>query len=445
MGGLITAASQFALTCRQANRPAQVTDLAIMNLVDWFAVTIGARAEPAGVKVAQVVREWGMQGRSPLIVGGTSAPMGAALVNGTLAHCLDYDDLHFPSLSHLSAPTWAAVLAVGASVAADECAMIDAFLAGFEVGARLGDNGVGKAVTDRGWHSTGVHGRLSAAIAAATLLGLDQNGIAHAMAIAATQTSGLTSSFGTMAKPFHAGKAAADGVLAAQLAAQGFEGALDILDSERSLARALVQDGSVTMSLDGLGETWEIERNALKPYACCGLTHAPIDCARELFAGFGSGKLEINAIERIVVETHSLASKVANQRTPRTSLAGKFSLSYCVSLGLNGYTASEADFQLDRLSNANIQSLERRVQLDTDDALEPSAARMRVEYTNGTQHSAAISVSLGNPENPMTWEHLQQKFTPLARPTVGEKTDELFATLRDFERPGAFATALALL
>jgi 2-methylcitrate dehydratase PrpD len=432
MPHLIDAAADYAANARGRNRPAQVSDLALMNLVDWFSVTIGARHAPAALKVAEVVAGMGMSGPSPLFTGGTSAPMGAALVNGTMAHCLDYDDLHFPSLSHLSAPTWAAVMAVAPTVHADERTMVDAFLAGFEIAARLGDNGMGKAVTDRGWHSTGVHGRLSAAIAASVLLNLDTDGIKHAIAIAATQTSGLTTSFGTMAKPFHAGKAAADGVLAAQLAATGFEGAVGILDDERNLASALVQDGTATMRLEGLGERWEIENNALKPYACCGLTHAPIDCARQLFDA-----LDGRDIAQVDVQVHPLATKVANQREPVTPLAGKFSLSYCVALGLRGFHAIETDFVAERLADSSVQSVERNVTLHAVNDLEPCAARMAVQTTTGDTLDCDVPMSLGNPQNPMSWTDLENKFMPLVTTELGAAAGQLFSTLRGFEQPGA--------
>ena len=438
MTNLMQTASRYAASARGRNRPASVNNLAIMNLVDWVAVTLGARQAPAAQKVQRVVAGWGMQGVAPMLLGGTSAPIGAALVNGTMAHCLDFDDLHFPSLAHLSAPTWAAVLALGAQHHAEESLMLDAFLAGFEVSARLGANGVGKAVTDRGWHSTGVHGRISAAIASGVILGLNEQQMAHAIAVAATQTSGLTTSFGTMAKPFHAGKAAADGVLAAELAAAEFEGATQILDDERSLLSALVQDQSVQMSLATLGEDWEIERNALKPYACCGLTHAPIDCGRAIYA-----QLHGAAVTEVEVTTHELAGKVANQRRPTTGLGGKFSLSYCVALALTGYRATETDFSDTRLAEEGIRVLEDRVRLVADNTLEPSAARMTAKLDDGRSLSADVAVSLGNPENPMNWLHLRDKFSSLVEPALGDRTEALFDTLKGFEAPGAFATAQA--
>src|SRR5438132_1443588 len=150
--------------------------------------------------------------------------------------------------------------------------------------SRLG-GGLGEAVTARGWHSTGVFGRLGAAAAGAALLRLGAARALHALGSAATQSGGLTASFGTMAKPFHAGKAAMDGVVAAQLAAAGFTAATGLFEPGGGLDTALVQDRSVTFaSLDTPGDLsgWRILDNSFKPYAACHLTHPAVDAARAL-------------------------------------------------------------------------------------------------------------------------------------------------------------------
>src|SRR5439155_22423260 len=145
----------------------------------------------------------------------------SALANGTLAHCLDFDDTYVRAITHTSAPVWAATLALGEEIGADEAAMLSAFVAGFETAARIG-SGLGEAVTARGWHGTGVFGRLGATAAASVLLRLDAKQSLHALGAAATQTGGVTASFGSMAKPFHAGRAAMGGIVAAPPAARGF-------------------------------------------------------------------------------------------------------------------------------------------------------------------------------------------------------------------------------
>ena len=145
----------------------------------------------------------------------------------------------------------------------------------------------------------------------------------------------------------------------------------------------------------------------------------------------------------VEVTTHELAGKVANQRRPTNGLGGKFSLSYCVALALTGYRATETDFSDTRLAEEGIRVLEDRVRLVADNTLEPSAARMTAKLDDGRSLSADVAVSLGNPENPMNWLHLRDKFSSLVEPALGGRTEALFDTLKGFEAPGAFATAQA--
>src|SRR5207237_4741800 len=126
----------------------------------------GARDEPAGRIVRDTVAAWNSSGRATVLFGTPAAAPFAALANGTLAHCLDFDDTYVAAVTHTSAPVWAAVLALGEETGADEHAMLAAFVTGFEVASRTG-SGLGEAVTARGWHGTGVFGRLGAAAASA--------------------------------------------------------------------------------------------------------------------------------------------------------------------------------------------------------------------------------------------------------------------------------------
>src|SRR5581483_5682077 len=192
--------------------------------------------------------------------GGTAAAPFAALANGTLAHCLDFDDTHIGAVTHTSAPVWAATLALGEELGADEATMLRAYVAGFETASHLG-LGLGEVVTAHGWHGTGVFGRLGACAAASALLRLDEERALHALGAGATQAGGLTASFGTMAKPFHAGKAAMGGVIAAQLARAGIVAATGVLEPGGGLDNVLVQDGTGRLApTDFTG--WEILNNS---------------------------------------------------------------------------------------------------------------------------------------------------------------------------------------
>jgi len=433
------AASFITGTC-QRECPADVIDLAKQCLADWVGVALGAHGEPAGTSVRMLVESWGASGEAHVLFGGKAPAAMAALVNGTYAHCLDFDDLHFPSVLHLSAPTWAAVLATGAEAHSSERDMLSAFVCGFEIAARLGGNGVGEELSMRGLHPTGVIGRLSASAAATSLLGLDSTKAAMALGISATQACGLQGSFGTDAKPLHAGRAAFDGVMSAQLARTGFRAAADLLDRrEGGLANAILQGSTTSLRLDGLGEEWELRRNALKPYACCGFTHGAIDAARELFS-----KVKGREIEHIQALVHPLAIKVAG-KAPHSPLEAKFSVGYCIALGLSGHRATAVDFAPERLREPALAALFAKVELVADESVAPEGARMHVRTRDGGEHVAEIEASLGNPTNPMSWDDIRDKFLLLTESVLRDRARPLFEVLRDFDRPGRYAEMCAYL
>ena len=417
------------MTTRSLSAHPEVLDTAKKCLTDWIAVALGARQEPAAQAMHRVVNTWHTQGSSRLLLGGTCAPIGAALANGTLAHCLDFDDTHSSSVAHLSGPTWAAVLALGMDLRSSEHEMLAAFIAGFEVGAQFGAGGFGIVVSHYGWHSTGVFGCLAAAAASASLLKLEASAVERALGAAATQTGGLTASFGTMAKPFHAGKAALNGLLAAQMAQADFSGSTLLLEQNEGLGQALVRD-QATMPKVFETERWELLRNGFKPYACCLLTHAAVDSARTL-----RNKLQGKNIVSIEARVHPLTIKLAGKTELTSPLEGKFSTAFVIALGLSGYSASRDDFSLERLRDPTLLSLASKVTLVPDTGLAETAASLLVTCSDGSIIAEQTLIAKGNPDNPMTWTDMYEKFKPLVEPTLGSQTLELFEILKNFEQP----------
>lgn len=412
--------------CRR-NHPEEIVDAAKKCLADWFGVALGACDEPAARAVRASVASMS-QGDALLVSGGTAPSLVAALVNGTTAHCLDFDDTHVDSLAHLSSPTWAATLAAADGKAVTGRELLAAFIAGFETGAALGGQGRGETITKRGLHSTAVFGRLAAAAAASAVLRLSKSQVINAMGVAATQAGGLTASFGTMSKPFHAGKAAMDGLLAAQFSAAGFVAAHDLLDRPEAFAGVLVQDGSMTISANELGHVWQVTQNTFKPYASCLMTHAAIDAAREI-----AKQVDAESVESATVDVHPLGLDVAGKTIVNSDLEGKFSLLYCIALGLLGHRASPADFSAERRNDKVLRAVMSRIQVRPNDRLEKTAALISVRRKDGGELNAKIPLALGNPGNPMTWDALESKFMALAEPRLDGKASELFRTIRSFD------------
>jgi 2-methylcitrate dehydratase PrpD len=423
------AASLGAFIAASATRdtPEAILDAGRLCFADWLAVTIGAGGEDAGRIVRELVAKTGAPGRATVLFGATAAAGSAALANGTLAHCLDFDDTHVGSNTHTSAPVWAATLAVAEAQDATESEMLRAFITGFEVSAHLG-LGMGQPLTARGWHATGTFGRLGAAAATSALLALDRDRAMQALALAATQAGGLTGSFGTMAKPFHAGKAASDGVLAAELASAGLVGAPSVLEPGGGLEQALVQDGGARIK-PAQFETWQILANSVKPYAACHLVHPAVDTAR-------SANLPVADIRRVRASVSPLAMQMTGHTDarPATSLAAKFDLRYCVALALHGRSLSARDFPEPWHLEDTVAATAALVEPQPDPKVGYAAARLDVEHDDGRISTHEIATAKGHPGNPVTWDDMWAKFHGLVSARLGSDTEILFAAIRNLAR-----------
>jgi 2-methylcitrate dehydratase PrpD len=432
--------AEFAQGVMERGLPYEALDAAQFCITDWLAVALGASSLEPVRALRSVVAGWGTAGRAPVLLGEDAAPAPAALVNGTMAHCLDFDDTHVGSIAHISGPTFAAALAVGAQRGASAEQVVRAFAAGFEAAARLGGDGLGIAINQRHIHSTGIVGCFGAAVAAAALSGATKDQFADTLGLAATQAAGLTHSFGTPAKPFHAGKAALNGVLACEMALAGFHGATDLLEPGGGLAKALVQDGSVTSGAIRFDDGWELTRNTFKPYASCLLTHPVIDAARDLRTRLGN-----RSAEAITVFVEPMAVQLAGKASPRTPYEGKFSLAFCTALGLSGHLASWTDFTPANLDDPAMQDLARRVELVCVPEMARTAARLEVVTGDGERLVAETALARGNPGRPMSWNELEAKFASLVDPLAGAQAPLLFTTIRTLGAEGTMTGLLAAL
>ena len=430
--------AEFLASLSQRTLPAEVLDMARLCLADWLGVALGAANEPTAHIVRDTAVQWSNAGSSTVLLGGTASAPVAALCNGTLAHCLDFDDTYVKAIVHTSAPVWAATLAVGESTNASDAELLTAFVGGFEAAARAG-MGLGEMVTARGWHGTGVFGRIGAAAAASVLLKLDAAASLHALGAAATQASGLTASFGTMAKPFHAGKAAMDGVIAAQLAARGFVAAKHLLDAGGGLDRALIQDGTAQLQPPDFS-SWEILQNSFKPYAACHLTHPAVDAAKSARTTLGQS---ISAAS-INAEVGALALQVTGGKTgaPSTSLEAKFDLKYCIALALHGQALSAATFREPWQCSAAVAATAARINVTAAPDLGFASARLRVN-DGSTPSQFDVAVATGHPGSPLTWNDMSEKFLGLLPSDASAQGHSLLAELRTFgTEPTRNATAL---
>lgn len=424
--------------------PPEVIDAALRALVDYLGVAVGASDDAPVRPVRRTVQAWSATGRATIFMGGRTTPALAALANGTMAHAMDYDDTHPAGAGHPSAPCWSTALAVAEHYGVSETGTLAAFITGFEIMARLGGGfvaGVGRSLQRRGLHPTSVFGRTGAAAVACAALKLDEQMIQYALGIAATTAGGLVGSFGTHSKPFHAGKAAMDGIMAAQLAAEGFVSATHLYELDRGLLDALIQNREVEVPPLDFDARWEILGNGFKPFASCRATQASTQAARTLAARVAGRK-----ITQVHAKVHPNALVTAGKLSPRTPLEGKFSVPFCISLGLSGYRVVASDFNDDTLRDPAVMAVLPVVKLEAVQGQAPHSAYLDVTLEGGEHLHAQTDIVIGHPDNPMSWDDLRVKFEGLVEPVLGKaKTAGLFEAARRFGEPGSLHAMMPLL
>jgi 2-methylcitrate dehydratase PrpD len=350
------------------------------------------------------------------------AAAAVAFTRGVASHILELDDIHKTSTVHAAAPVISAALAVAERERVDGRAFLLAVALGYEAALRIGE-----AVNPshyRYWHPTGTAATFGAAAAAGSLLKLNVAQMLDALGSAGTQAAGLWefNADGAMSKHLHPGKAAMNGVLAADLARVGFTGATRILEGERGFFRAMsaaYDEGRIT---DGLGEHWKISENCFKLHSCCGHTHTAIDLALKWCRPPG---LRCPAdIRDIHIETYAPGYEIVKEMRPSTPYQAKFSIAYCVAVALLDGHAGLEQFTPERMSDPAIAAMLEctRVTIAADlTAKYPAAwpARLTVTLANGETLRGAADFPRGNPENPITTRELEDKFRALISPRFG--------------------------
>ena len=256
--------ADYAMSLRFDQLPQRTVEIAKHCLLDWIGVTIAGRPEPlTGMLIDQAMAEGGAP-QATLIGDGRKVSAGqAALINGTASHALDFDDVQQRFHGHPTAPVAPVILALAEQSGASGRDVMAALVAGIEVECRI-NVFMGDSHYERGWHSTATNGTFGAAVGAAHMMGFDGSRCALAMGVAGTQAAGLRSMFGTMCKPLHAGKAAANGLFAAQIVSRGFTSRPDVLERPMGFGDTQSDGTDIAAALDDIGRRYEIELGALQ-------------------------------------------------------------------------------------------------------------------------------------------------------------------------------------
>jgi 2-methylcitrate dehydratase PrpD len=407
--------------------PAALT-VAKQCLLDWIGVALAGRNEPlVRILLAELAPEDMAEGVTILGHGRRARLDDAVLINGAMGHALDFDDVIMP-MGHPTAPVAPVALALAEQRGASGAQALVAFIAGVEAECRV-SRLMGPSHYAKGWHSTATTGAFGAATAAARLLDVTGDALAHAFGIAGTQAAGLKSVFGTMSKPLHAGKAAQNGLLAARLAARGFTSDPDILGSRQGFA----DTQSTTVDRDGglapRDAPWVVEA-LYKYHAACYLTHDAIEAANQLRIEEG---LRADAIEAVSVKVPAGHLGVCNIQAPASGLECKFSLRMTTALALAGEdTFQEALFCDETARRPDLVALRDKVSIDPTQVGRGSVVTVRLH--DGRTISRQGDVSQPNRDLVAQQDRLERKFRHLAARAIGaERADAVIDFCRHLE------------
>jgi 2-methylcitrate dehydratase PrpD len=404
---------RFVAGLRYEDIPKDAIPFIHTGFTDCVGVMIAGAREPAPQLLKAMLAPAG--GESTLLFGESraSAPE-AAWINGTAAHALDFDDV--AQRGHPSTVLVPAILAEAEAIGASGEAMVLAYAAGYETWAELVRRESGSHHT-KGWHPTGIFGAIGAAAACGSLRGLDAEQAAHALSLGASQSAGLMSNFGTMTKPFHAGKSAHAGVVSARLAQKGFTAALDTLEHPQGFLAAVSPAGKIDRdSAIQAGSDWKLSRDRLsvKKYPLCFCTHRALDGMLDLLQ---ADRVDAARVSRVTVSTSRRNATMLRNHAPQTGLEAKFSMEFAMASALIAGRAGLAELTDDFVQRPDVQALMQRVVVKEDEREDPAMPgyaiydEVTLETDGGAHaHSKQVTNVRGGPDSPLSRGELWAKF-----------------------------------
>jgi 2-methylcitrate dehydratase PrpD len=456
--GVTQACVDFIVDSRPADVPPEAVRIARRCVFDTLGLYVAGLHEASTRILIELARDQGGKPETRLLAGGglRVPATAAARVLATSAHAHDFDDTqvsHDPAhtyglLTHPSVPplTAALVLADGPAASADADAWLHAFLVGFEVECKISEWMPAEHYL-RGHHSSGTVGTFGATATAAKLLGLDRTRTAHAIGIAASLAAGIRCNFGTMTKPLHVGRAAENGVLAAQLALRGYTADPQALDGRWGFPAVLAGGLDAVKVEQGFGRTWSIVDPgvSIKPYPSGILTHQTMDAARALFVEHDIAPDRIAAID-----LHAGDNILAPIRYPiaANGLQAKFSLPALVAMLALRRDVSIHEFDDAFVAGDAMQAMQRRIRTHPDAEINARGfdrirSRVRVTLADGRViERDADERYRGGPLLPMDAADLRRKFDGCVRGLLDDAGAARLAAVLDVQAPPPAAAAL---
>ena len=434
--------------------PPDAVEAARGAITDCLACMLaGSREDLADILHRYVAAEASAPVATVVGRGFRTSAANASLVNGAMAHALDYDDITQITKTHPTAVLLPAALAAAEASGASSRDMLLGYMAGFQVACAVGES-LGEAYyDDLGWHPTGPLGAIGAAAAASKLMGLDPGQAAMAISLGASQASGLRQNFGTMTKPFHAGDAARAGVVSALLIRDGFTASPDALEGRFGFIRAFsggrdFDAGQVVRNLEN--RCYLVESGIeVKKYPCCGSSHLALDATFDLLS---QGSIDPGAVERIEVMVDFDPPRSLIHSRPLSSLEGKFSMQYCLAAALLDLRVGLDSFDEDQVLRPAAQSLIPRIDMrrfpgnEGNPSWTEGCNEVQVYLKDGTVLRQRARRASSGALRGVTMDDIRVKFRDCASLCLSDfTTEDLLARLDSLERPEPIAHLADLL
>jgi 2-methylcitrate dehydratase PrpD len=435
---LVQALAGMVIDAQEVGLPDEVTTSVRQRVLDVLGICVAASDLPTSLAVRRFVASQGGSGDATAV--GVSEPVPAvwaALINGTLAHSLDYDDTHLPSVLHPSATVVPACLAAGEMVGASGHDVVAAVAVGLEICVRLGMAGYDEKERnslyfDRGQHATSICGTIGAAASVASLLGLDADGVAHAMGVAVSMAGGVIEAnrTGGTVKRIHCGWGAHAAISAAQLVRFGITGPPTVLEGRFGFFRAYLDGnydaGAIT---DGLGTVWSVPGINFKPYPANHFCHAGIDAALALRArGLQADDVASLTLGVSAPVLHTVGEPIETKRRPDTAYQAQFSGPYTVAAGLfggHGLGLGLGDFTDELARDPARRALMAKVDVVADAAATDVFPRQFAAVLTAVTHGGdtmeeRVMTNRGGAQRPLSDDELGLKFADNARRGLAE-------------------------
>lgn len=412
---------EFAARAELSDIPADVLERARHLILDAVGLAFASTAYGFPDVAHRALSAFGDGSHPVLGMPHRLTPRDAAVLNGVLIHGMDFDDTHIPAVTHVSAAALPAAISAAVSGGKTTEDLLLAYILGVEVSARVGIGGAG-GFHDVGFHPTAVAGAFGAAVAAGKVLGLDAGGLAAAQGVVGSMSAGLLEFLadGAWTKRLHPGWAAMSGLTSASFAKAGWSGPPAVYEGRFGLYNSHLAGRDIRPEAvgDGLGETWELMRTAVKPYPICHFIHAFADAVLTLRPQIGD-----TGIAEIRCAIHPVPGKVVCEPAeakwaPRDEYDAKFSLPFVVAAALTRGRFGLAELEDDALGDAGILALAQKVRVSEDpDSAFPAAysGAVEIELADGRVLRHREQVNRGHDQRPLTNDEIVAKF----RETIG--------------------------